>query len=211
MKRDSLPIFYSFRRCPYAMRARLALVSSKQRVHLREINLKEKPTTFLMDSPSGTVPCLVFGKTIIDESLDIMIWALKNNDPDDWLLVPETSYNIISRCATEFKDSLDKTKYASRFPHLNPLKSRSNCCRFLKDLDEKLKNPFLFGPSPKITDMAIFPFVRQFAFIDKVWFDSQNWENLKRWLESLLNCEEFHNIQKKYAFWPTNSNLDIFP
>ena len=116
MSTDPRPILYSFRRCPYAIRARLALLVSEQRVELREVVLRDKPKEFLDVSPSATVPCLVEESSSIDESLDVMKWALHRSDPDAWLDMPDTGWDWITRCDGPFKHALDRTKYASRYP-----------------------------------------------------------------------------------------------
>ena len=109
-----MPILYSFIRCPYAIRARLALLVAQQTVVLREIVLRDKPEEFLNTSPSETVPCLVLKDKVIDESLDIMIWALKIKDPKNWLKMPDNGYELIEMIDNEFKNLLDKTKYSTR-------------------------------------------------------------------------------------------------
>ena len=122
--KESPPIFYSFRRCPYAMRARLSLVISKTRVEIREVYLKEKPKEFLASSVSATVPCMVYKEKIIDESLDIMLWVLKKNDPQNWLKMPKIGFDLIKENDGPFKHYLDQTKYYSRYPEINPEESR---------------------------------------------------------------------------------------
>ena len=116
MTAKPLPILYSFRRCPYAMRARLAVRVAEQPVALREILLRDKPEAFLEASPSATVPCLVHADGVIDESLDVMRWALSGNDPHGWLEMPEAGWDWIARCDGPFKHALDRTKYATRYP-----------------------------------------------------------------------------------------------
>ncbi|MBU2487130.1 MAG: glutathione S-transferase N-terminal domain-containing protein, partial [Alphaproteobacteria bacterium] len=110
------PVLYSFRRCPYAMRARLAVASAGVEVELREILLRDKPAAFLAASPSATVPCLVTDSGVIDESLDVMLWALTQNDPEGWLQMPEAGHDWITRADGPFKQALDRTKYANRYP-----------------------------------------------------------------------------------------------
>jgi glutathione S-transferase len=202
------PIFYSFRRCPYAMRARLALMVSGVQVELREVVLRDKPLAFLAVSASATVPCLVQRETIIDESLDIMFWALKQNDPRGWLNMPAAGNDWIARADGPFKHALDRTKYAIRYPDQDAAEHRANACVFLCDLDEAL-NPWLFE-GPSLADFAILPFVRQFAFIDKTWFDAQPWPNLHGWLETFLNSEDFDTIMLKYPRWQPNDPPVIF-
>lgn len=193
------PVLYSFRRCPYAMRARLALASAGQSVELREVVLRDKAPEFLAASPSKTVPCLVDGETVIDESLDIMIWALKRADPEGWLTMPDEGWRWIERADGPFKDALDRTKYATRYPGVDPAQQRQIAAGFLAELDATIGTWIFRGPT--IADYAILPFVRQFAFIDKPWFDDQPWPNLKPWLERFLASERFAGIMQKYPKW----------
>ena len=205
------PIFYSFRRCPYAMRARLSLLVSKQQVEIREVILKEKPVEFLKTSPSATVPCLLTNDKVIDESLDIMIWALNRNDPENWLKMPKLGYDLIMQNDGSFKMALDRTKYHSRFPNEDPKINRKLASDFIFELEDMIEGSFLFGDQPKMADMAILPFVRQFAFIDKIWFDQQPWTKVSRWLNEFLESQIFTNIQDKYNKWKSNSNAVLFP
>lgn len=203
------PVLYSFRRCPYAMRARLALLAAGQQVELREVVLRDKPETFLAASPSGTVPCLVQESHVLDESLDIMIWALEQNDPQGWLEMPAGGHDLIARADGPFKHALDRTKYASRYPADDPDYHRAQASAFLKDLNAQL-DPWLFG-RPTLADFAILPFVRQFAFIDKAWFDSQPWPDLHGWLARFLASPEFAAIMHKYPQWKSGDNPVLFP
>ena len=205
------PILYSFRRCPYAMRARLSLLVSNQRVEIREVHLREKPQEFLKSSKSATVPCLVTNQEIIDESLDIMIWALKLNDPFQWLRMPMLGYDFISQNDGPFKFALDKTKYHSRYPNEDSIKNREIASKFISDLEKEMAGSFLFGDQPSLADMAILPFLRQFAFIDKVWFDQQSWPKVAAWLNDFLCSKLFLNIQKKYDRWFPESKTIFFP
>ncbi len=196
------PIFWTFRRCPYAMRARLALLSSGVDVELREILLKDKPQEFLDTSASATVPSLRIGKQVLDESLDIMIWALKQNDPKRLLDMPENGWDLISTNDGPFKTALDHTKYASRYPELDKDAERGKAAGFLIGLDQKIgENPWLFGKHSTIADFAILPFVRQFANSDRAWFDAQPWPNLIAWLERFTDSEAFRAIMAKYKPW----------
>jgi len=193
------PVLYSFRRCPYAMRARLAIASAGQDVELREIVLRDKPAAFLSTSPSGTVPCLVVADGVIDESLDVMIWALKQNDPEGWLTMPEAGHDWIARADGPFKDALDRTKYANRYPELDPAEQRGVAAGFLSELDDTI-GQWIFD-HPTLADFAILPFVRQFAFIDKDWFDAQPWPTLQGWLDRFLISDRFAHIMEKYPQW----------
>lgn len=203
------PVLYSFRRCPYAMRARLALAISGQSVALREVVLRDKPAAFLEVSPSGTVPCLVAGDRVIDESLDIMVWALERQDPEDWLGMPGEGRRWIARCDGPFKKALDRTKYATRFPDTDPAVERAKAASFLKDLDAQLSN-WLFG-KPTLADYAILPFVRQFAFVDQAWFAAQDWPRLQQWLSRFLDSDGFARIMPKYPQWAPGDPEVLFP
>ena len=191
------------------MRARLALASSQQGVELREVVLREKPVEFLAASPSATVPCLVQCESVLDESLDVMVWALERNDPEGWLDMPEAGWKLIERCDGPFKSALDRTKYATRYTDSDPLEQRSLAIEFLSDLDAQLGD-WLFE-RPSIADFAILPFVRQFAFIDKAWFDAQPWPKLKPWLESFIASDLFRSIMQKYPKWTRGDEPVWFP
>ncbi|NNK17132.1 MAG: glutathione S-transferase [Sulfitobacter sp.] len=203
------PVLYSFRRCPYAMRARLALASSGMQVELREVVLRDKPEDFLNLSPSATVPCLSTPEGVIDESLDIMIWALRQSDPDGWLDMPDTGFEWIARCDGPFKNALDRTKYATRYPDEDPDRHRALASDYLRDLDRQIEN-WIFD-KPTLADFAILPFVRQFAFIDKTWFDAQPWTQLQQWLERFLSSPRFAQIMPKYTQWRPGDAPVLFP
>ena len=206
------PIFYSFRRCPYAMRARLALLAADQRVELREVLLRDKAPEFLATSPSATVPCLKVGDTVLDESLDIMKWALARNDPDGWLTMPDAGHALIEEADGPFKDALDRTKYANRYPGTDAQAQRAIAHEFLRKLDAVVAvKPWLFGDHPSLADMAILPFVRQFANIDRPLFDAQPWPNLIRWLDAFLVSDIFTRIMPKFPVWKSEDAPTQFP
>lgn len=205
------PILYSFRRCPYAMRARLALLEANQKVEIREILLKEKPVEFLQASPSSTVPCLLIDDKIIDESLDIMTWALSKNDPGNFLDMPHLGYDLINENDGPFKIALDKTKYHSRYPDENPKSNREKASSFIHKLENILEGSFLFGEDPKLADLAVLPFIRQFALVDKIWFDQQPWQKVVAWLNRFLESKRFTDIQQKYVPWKSGTNSVFFP
>ncbi len=196
------PTFWTFRRCPYAIRARLALRSAKVRVELREILLKEKPQAFLEASASATVPALRLGDRVLDESLDIMVWALERNDPRRLLEMPRQGWSLIEANDGPFKTALDHTKYASRFPDLDAITERGKAAAFLTELEECLNGKtFLFGGHPTIADQAILPFVRQFANIDREWFDAQPWPGLIAWLNRFTESEAFAQVMTRFPPW----------
>lgn len=203
------PVLYSFRRCPYAMRARLALAIAGQRVELREVVLRDKPAAFLAASPSATVPCLQTGDAVIDESLDIMKWALARHDPEGWTDMPDEGWDWIARADGPFKDALDRTKYAPRYPGADPLEHRARASAILTELDAQI-DEWIFA-RPGIADFAILPFVRQFAFIDKPWFDAQPWPDLQDWLSRFLASGSFAAIMDKYPKWREGDAPVYFP
>ena len=209
----ALPILYSFRRCPYAMRARLALASSGIEVELREVVLRDKPEQLLQLSPKGTVPVLVAAdRRIVEESLDIRFWALEQNDPEHWLASEKKEQqemlDLINRCETEFKTHLDRYKYANRYEDVDGEGERDKAGLYLQELDKRLtKGSYLFGDQITLADMAIVTFVRQLANVDRVWFDGQGWVNLIRWLESFLSSDRFTAIMDKYARWEEGDEI----
>jgi glutathione S-transferase len=209
------PILYSFRRCPYAMRARLAIVQAQQTVELREVVLRDKPPSMLEISPKGTVPVLQLpDETIIDESYDVMIWALTQNDPDNWLRSVEhpTHTALLEENDGSFKKNLDKYKYANRHPKLTEEQHRANGEVFLQKLEDLLKqNSFLIDQAPSITDAAIFPFIRQFTRVDQEWFESADYPNLKKWLDFYYKSSLLEQAMKKYPQWHKDDEKTLFP
>ena len=193
------------------MRARLALLEANQKVEIREILLKEKPVEFLQASPSSTVPCLLIDDRIIDESLDIMTWALNKNDPGNFLDMPDLGYDLINENDGPFKLALDKTKYHSRYPDENPKSNREKASSFIHKLENILEGSFLFGEDPKLADIAVLPFIRQFALVDKIWFDQQPWQKVVVWLNLFLESKRFTDIQQKYVPWKSGTNSVFFP
>ena len=203
------PILWSFRRCPYAIRARLALAASEQQVELREIVLRDKPTEFLAASPSATVPCLVTPDSVIDESLDIMRWALGRNDPQGWLDMPASGWDWIARNDGPFKHALDRCKYASRYPQEDRATHLATASVYLAELDAQI-GTWVFG-RPTLADFALLPFVRQFAFIDKPWFDAQPWPAVQGWLARFLTSLAFSAVMQKYPAWTSGADICLFP
>lgn len=199
------PILYSFRRCPYAMRARLALMISGQQVILREVVLRDKPPAMLDISPKGSVPVLQLPDgTIIDESIDVMRYALSINDPENWLASDtDESAALIDECHDFFIPQLNKYKYANRdYGGIDPLPHRAQAVSYLEKLNEKLLNSNgLFTPKKGFADYTIFPFVRQFASVDRPWFQSLPLDPLKSWLNDSLESDLFKSIMRKYPQW----------
>ncbi|KAJ57112.1 glutathione S-transferase [Actibacterium mucosum KCTC 23349] len=205
------PILYSFRRCPYAMRARLALASAGVPVELREVVLRDKPEAFLAASASATVPCLKTRDEVIDESFDIMLWALKKNDPEAWLTMPTDGHALINRFDSDFKSALDHYKYPNRYAGIDPMTERDRAVAILNDIEPRLCAPWLFGPAPTLADMAILPFVRQFAMVDKPWFDGLALPGVQGWLERFLASDRLAAIMSKYPQWAEGDAPTIFP
>ena len=205
-------ILYSFRRCPYAMRARLAIASSGTEVELREILLRDKEPAFLEASPSATVPCLVTQGNVIDESRDIMVWVLSQNDPEGWLDMPNEGHDIIDLIEGPFKVALDRYKYSSRYQGADKANERAAASAYLQDLNVRLEgNAFLFGSDATLADMATLPFVRQFANTDRQWFDAQGWPHLAAWLIEFLDSTRFKAIMQKYPVWQPDDPITLFP
>lgn len=208
----TLPILWTFRRCPYAMRARLAIQSSGRQVVLQEILLKEKPAPFLAASPKGTVPVVQDGETVIEESRDVMLWALGQNDPEGWLDMPSEGHALMDTCDGPFKRALDHTKYAVRFPDRDETAERAKAIEFLTVLNDRLAHtPFLMGSRRTLADMSILPFVRQFANTDRNWFDAQDLAPLTLWLDNFLSSDRFRAIMKKYPPWQDGQDQVLFP
>ncbi|MBT3984207.1 MAG: glutathione S-transferase [Bacteriovoracaceae bacterium] len=204
----SVPILYSLQHCPYAMRARMALLMARQSVLLRAVVTKDKPEELLKISPKATVPVLLFEDgSIIDESLDIMIWALQKNDPTDLLYIgkPEIypqMLNLISICDHEFRTKLSAYKHAKRYHQPQEIELRSQCEKFIQKLESSLqKQEFIMGSKLSLADLAILPFVRQFVNVDKKWFRSAAHPHLSRWLESMLQSLLFTKAMRKYPLW----------
>ena len=207
MNNNQLPVLYSFRRCPYAIRARLAIKVSDLDVELREIKLSNKPEEMLACSPKGTVPVLILPNgTVIDESKDIMEWALNQSDPNDWLTddvaLQQEANNLIDYNDNEFKKYLDLYKYADRYPENTAEYYRQQGEVFLEKLEcELYKTKFILKEDITLVDMAVLPFIRQFAFVDKDWFDKSQYNKLKKWLEMLLETSLFNDVMKKHPVW----------
>lgn len=193
---QQLPLLYSFRRCPYAIRARMAIILSHQKVNLIEVDLKNKPAGLLQLSPKGTVPVLKVDDTmLLEESLDIMVWAFELNDP--FSLPFDEKHPLIHQNDVYFKPLLDRYKYADRFPESEQV-YQTQASEFVSELDSILyQHTFLQGNEASGLDVAIFPFIRQFSFVDKAWFDKQPWPKLQQWLNYWLQ----HNAFKAAFEW----------
>jgi glutathione S-transferase len=218
-----LPILYSFRRCPYAMRARLAITASGLSCELREVMLRDKPRALLDVSPKATVPVLVTGNSqVLEQSLDIMLWALEENDPQKWLSPAQQDLDamlrLIAECDDDFKPYLDRYKYPQRYANENSGDEgngdahRDAAAVWLYGLDSRLESqPFLFGGHAALADMAIAPFVRQFARVDADWFEAQPWPKLQAWLQVWLDSELFSRVMGKFPVWIPGATGVRFP
>lgn len=199
------------------MRARLALLASGIRCEIREIVLRNKPAAMLAASPKGTVPVLVTDAgEVLAESLDIMLWALHQHDPQGWLTPQHGTLDemltLIAASDGGFKRDLDRYKYPERYPDVDALLHRQSGAVFLMQLEQRLEaSHYLFGADPALADMAIAPFVRQFAHTDKAWFAEQGWPQLHRWLDALLNTQSYETVMTRYAPWQEGQLAEHFP
>ena len=196
------PILYSFRRCPYAMRARMPIVRTNFEVELREVILRDRPEHMMEISPKGTVPVLLLEDgTVIEESLEIMQHVL------DWTLSEEEQH-WISRNDDEFKFYLDRYKYPNRYEDVDEIEQRTLASAYLMDLDQRL------ATEPSISEAlsdALFPFVRQFANHDRDWFDVQPWTTVLAWLTENLESQAFKACMKKHKQWVHGQATIVFP
>ena len=197
---EKLPVLYSFRRCPYAIRARMAIVRTEHKCEHREVILRDRPEHMMEISPKGTVPVMLLPNgEVIEESLEIMQYVL------NWELNDDETY-WIDRNDNEFKYHLDRYKYPNRFENVDFILQRDLAKRYLDDLDNYLSDSI----STRLSD-ALFPFVRQFANHDRAWFDAQGWQNLHQWLDNNLVSDEFARCMKKYQQWHAGDEVAIFP
>ncbi|MEZ6001891.1 glutathione S-transferase [Hyphomonas sp.] len=217
MPEAAAPILYTFRRCPYAMRARLALSSARLAVRVREVVLRDKPPEMLDASPKGTVPVLVLESgEVIDESLDVMRWALAQADPEGWLSADAAETDaLIAQNDGPFKRALDRYKYPNRYEDegADPLENREAGLAILQDLSERIAahGGQLFGPAPTLADMAIFPFVRQFAHTGLDWWESAAPGPVKTWLAGHKDSARFRAIMAKYPQWAPGAAEPALP
>ncbi len=196
------PLLYTFRRCPYAIRARLAIMVSGVEVDKCEVDLRNKPKALVDCSPKATVPVLQFpnGK-VIEESLEIMQWALTIHDPEEWLDEEDSpsaeTLGLIKQNDGPFKASLDRYKYAVRFPEHPAAYYREQAASFLAELNSRInKQGYLIRNRPSLADMAILPFIRQFANVDTDWFYQSQYNHLKKWLDTFLKSALFNAVMQ---------------
>jgi len=200
MSNSSRPILYSFRRCPYAMRARMSIVRTNHICEHREVILRDRPEHMMQISPKGTVPVMLLANgEVIEESLEIMQYVLS------WEL-SDIESQWVDRNDNEFKFHLDRYKYPNRYENVDSIEQRTLAKTYLDDLDNFLEEEI----SDALND-ALFPFVRQFANHDREWFDSQNWNNIHGWLSKNLASDEFMICMKKYPQWHEGDDVVEFP
>lgn len=210
-----IPILYSFRRCPYAMRARMALILTSKKCELREILLKNKPDEMLKISSKGTVPVLQFTDKVLDESLDIISWAMEYpvpnvhiyNDAEELL-----SSDLIHLFDSKFKYHLDRYKYSSRYG-VDPKNHQDECKIILDDLEDKINfKPWIFGKEVSLLDISILPFIRQCKIANPDWFFAQSFIKVIDLLNYFENSDLFTQAMQKYDLWdPNKNNGKIFP
>ncbi len=211
------PVLYSFRRCPYAMRARMAISVSRTRVELREVILRDMPASLLACSPKATVPVLVLPDgRVLEESRDIIDWALALHDPEQWLPDDSDRFAVTNSLIDEndfsFKEQLDRYKYAERYPEHPAEYYRAEGENFLAKLEQRLaRHTFLLCGRITVADISIFPFIRQFAHVDKAWFEGAPYPGLQRWLRSHMKSERFLGVMGKYPPWQTGDEATLFP
>jgi len=213
----SHPVLYSLRQCPYAMRARIGLLLAQQTVILRDIEMTNIPEEMITISPKGEVPVLVLSdSSVIDESLDIMIWALKKSDPNNLLYphlpnVYKEMLSLINRSDNEFVEALKKYKAASRYHDDSETNYRQQCELFIGFLEKSLtKHEYIFGDTPSLADYAILPFIRQFSRVDRNWYHQSPYPKLRRWLKKHYQNPLFSKAMRKYPQWLDTKEKIIF-
>ena len=220
---QDLPILYSLRRCPYAMRARLGILLANQQVLIREIVTKDKPEELLKCSPKGTVPVLVLpdGK-IIEQSLQVMVWALELNDPQNLLRKSDDEvyhdvFELIEENDNTFIGHLEQYRAAVRYHNEDLVDRRALCEEFLTKLEARLKQgsgypkkSYLFGDTPSVADYAIVPFISQFARVEKKWFNQSHYIGIQTWLRSILDSALYSKTMKAYPLWNESKQNMVF-
>jgi glutathione S-transferase len=224
----TLPILYSLRNCPYAMRARMAIYKATQTVLLRDLVLTNKPQEMLTASPKGTVPVVVLDNgTVIEESLEVMLWALNETDPDNLLhsQVDKTNSDIdknTARAPVEmlgliyefdhgFKGCLEQYRCAKRYKEDNLLEYRTACQRYVQNLEERLtQHLFLMSDKESLVDIALLPFIRQFARVERQWYLQAPYPKVREWLNNYLQSKMFSKIMTKYPLWLDNNEDVLF-
>ena len=210
------PILYSFIRCPYAMRARMALKLTNTKCEIREVRLNNKPKQMIDKSPKGTVPVLVLQKEVIDESNDIIEWALSSNNIFDGNIDHDQidlTNNLIELFDSKFKYNLDRYKYATRYENINKDKHKKECLEILINLENLISNEgWILGSKINKLDISILPFIRQFRIADIEWFDKQNKiKGIQKILFNFLDSNLFKEVMYKYDVWEENAEPQFFP
>ncbi|MBL4941442.1 MAG: glutathione S-transferase [Colwellia sp.] len=214
---NTLPILYSLRNCPYAMRARIAIFYAKQPVILRDVVLTNKPKAMLTASPKGTVPLLVLSATtpnVIGESLDIMLWVLDKNDPENLLQKNDVKalpdmLTLISTFDNEFKSCLNAYKCAKRYHETSLIDCRQACEVYIQDLENRLtQHDYLLSSKPSLVDIAILPFIRQFARVERQWYLQSPYPKLRAWLNHYLQSSMFTKVMAKFPLWNESENCE---
>lgn len=211
------PILYSLRQCPYAMRARLGILHAQKVVELRDIDMNNKPEEMLSISPKGTVPVLLLSDgSVIDESLDVMVWALNQSDPNNLLyshdkaLLP-VMLELMNRSDTEFVNALQKYRAASRYHDDNEIEWRNVCCDWLMTIEQSLcQHAYIMGETPSLIDYAILPFIRQFSRVDKKWYAQAPLPYLRAWLINHYNDPLFAKVMQIYPKWKSGNEPILF-
>ncbi len=210
-KHSPLPVLYSLRNCPFAMRARMAIYRSQLPVLLRDIVLKDKPAEMLMASPKGTVPVLITSDgMVIDESIEVMLWALSQNDPADLLLREDENQfdemrRLIHQFDSEFKPCLEAYRAAKRYHEPNLTECRAACEQHIAQLEQGLsKHTFLLAERESLADLALLPFIRQFARVERQWYLQSPYPKLRQWLDRYLQSKMFSKVMTKHELWLLN-------
>lgn len=211
------PYLYSLRNCPFAMRARLAIYKSALPVAMREVDLRNKPSVMLKDSPKATVPILVVSPSLVlEESLEVMLWVLAQNDPQNLLRHDDDDkFNgilaLIYRFDSQFKSALEDYKCAKRYHEDNLSDQRAVCEVFIKDLEQRLAgHQFVMDDKESLVDIAILPFIRQFARVERKWYVQSSYPNVKRWLNSYLQHAMFSKVMTQFPCWQPGDDAVIY-
>jgi glutathione S-transferase len=214
---SALPIIYSLRNCPYAMRARLAIFKAQQTVLLRDLVLSNKPAEMIAVSPKGTVPVLVLTNgRVIEESLEVMLWALQQTDPDDLFHCDDEGalpvmLSLISTFDNDFKTSLEAYKCAKRYQEYNVDECRIVCLQYIEQLEQRLtEHRFLMSDKESLADIALVPFIRQFARVERQWYLQSPYPKVRRWLNSYLQSPVFTKVMAKHPLWVDNHEDVLF-
>jgi glutathione S-transferase len=216
---NSLPILYSLRNCPYAMRARIAIFKAQQTVLLRDLVLSNKPAEMIVASPKATVPVVVLADgTVIEESLEVMLWALRESDPSDLLqaqtnkhknsnlssdnLMLSAMLDLINEFDRGFKVCLEQYKCAKRYKEDNISECREVCEQYIQQLEQRLtQHTFLMSNNESLADIALLPFIRQFARVERQWYLQSPYPNVRQWLNRYLQSPMFTKVMAKYPLW----------